>query len=486
MHGLDRTQGSVLPDIGFTLPPLQGDTIDEHFHRIGAHTAQPWLSFAKSLASAELPPQPDDFDVRSGWTKYHYHPDGSSYSEPVPYPSHDGAPEEMLVFDVETLPAYSPFAIMAIVGTRNGWYAWISPWLLGETEDMQQLVPLGPADVPRIVVGHNVSYDRVRVREEYELAGTRTRFIDTMALHVAVKGISSHQRPAWVKHRKSKLKERERKEEAYEAIVGLLRDIDASEGTVALEPAQRERLVQLRASLEESLSGLIENSELDQDQDDGDEDGGDGGGSEAAAAKRWEDITSINSLLEVAKLHCGIEMEKEVRNDFITQTREYIREGIQDYLSYCAEDVRVTHQVYAKVLPQFLEACPSPVSFAGMLTMGSSFFPVNESWEKYIESAEKTYRDLESLVKTRLIELALEAKDMMGNEKWREDVWLSQLDWTPKVAGKTRGIFPQDEVRAISLLAAVFSCASVDICSFRIVRGVCFVPVNVPWRVGVI
>lgn len=29
---------------------------------------------------------------------------------------------------------------------------------------------------------------------------------------------------------------------------------------------------------------------------------------------------------------------------------------------------------------------------------------------------------------------------MMDGEKWKEDVWLSQLDWTPKVAGKTRGV----------------------------------------------
>jgi len=56
MHGLDRTQGSVLPDTGFTLPPLQGHTIDEHFYRIGERAAQPWLDFARDLAYVELPP----------------------------------------------------------------------------------------------------------------------------------------------------------------------------------------------------------------------------------------------------------------------------------------------------------------------------------------------------------------------------------------------------------------------------------------------
>ncbi|KAI0028063.1 DNA polymerase family A-domain-containing protein [Vararia minispora EC-137] len=429
MHGLDRSQGSVLPDIGFTLPPIQGETIDEHFHRIGVHAAEPWLSMAKDLVPAELPPQPEQYDVRSGWTKYHYHADGSSYSEPVPYPQHDGKPEEMVVFDVETLPEYGPYAIMAIAGTPNGWYAWISPWLLGETEELQQLVPLGPSDVSRIVVGHNVSYDRARIQEEYDLKGTQTRFLDTMALHVAVKGISSHQRPAWAKYRKSKLMERERQEEAYEAVVGLLRDIDSSDGALGIEPAQRKRLLQLRGALEESLLQSLDSDAIVDEDERG-----------AAAATRWEDITSANGLADVAKLHCGIDVDKSTRDDFMTRSREEIREGVQDYLAYCADDVRVTHAVYAQVLPQFLAACPSPVSFAGMLSMGSAFLTVNENWERYIESAELTYRAFEDSVKARLVELAEEAKGLMESEAWREDVWLSQLDWTPKVAGKTRGI----------------------------------------------
>lgn len=32
----------------------------------------------------------------------------------------------------------------------------------------------------------------------------------------------------------------------------------------------------------------------------------------------------------------------------------------------------VTHCVYAAALPQFLESCPTAVSFSGLLTMGSS------------------------------------------------------------------------------------------------------------------
>ena len=43
-----------------------------------------------------------------------------------------------------------------------------------------------------------------------------------------------------------------------------------------------------------------------------------------------EDITSANSLEDVAKLHCGIRLRKAARNDFLTHTREEILSGIQE------------------------------------------------------------------------------------------------------------------------------------------------------------
>ena len=95
-HGLDPAQGSVLPDVSFTLPPIQGRTLDEHFYRIGKVSAEPWLSLSQEFAATELPPRPEHWHVQSGWTKYTYMPDGSSYCEAVDYPMHDGALEKML------------------------------------------------------------------------------------------------------------------------------------------------------------------------------------------------------------------------------------------------------------------------------------------------------------------------------------------------------------------------------------------------------
>ncbi|KAF7976646.1 hypothetical protein HWV62_5969 [Athelia sp. TMB] len=446
-HGLDPALGSVLPDTSFALPSLQGRDLDEHFARIGSQAAEPWLSLSSGLASFELPPRPtsEDWAIQSGWTKYTYLEGGGSFHEAVEFPE-GGA----LVFDVETMPNYHPYAIMATAATPDAWYAWISPWLLDESSSPEHLIPLGPPGDERVVIGHNVSYDRARAKEEYSLKGTKTRWLDTMALHIAVKGISSHQRPAWMKHRKSKEKARERQLEAVEAIQSAIVQLREAEQILERSGQGNGRLTevrQMRREMEEGLPQLLADAELfpsgsnapssstkhkspaTEDADDSDAD-----------PKRWEDLTSANSLADVARLHCGIEISKEVRSDFMTATPAHIHANILSYLDYCASDVHTTHAVFNKVLPQFLERCPSPVSFAGVLSMGSSFLTVDESWERYLENSETTFRELEAKVKTRLLELAENARGLADGESWKEDEWLGQLDWEPKVVGKTRGM----------------------------------------------
>ena len=421
-HNLDITQGSVLPEAKFTLPPLQGQTIDEHFYNIGAKAAEPWLSLAKGFADIERPPKPEYWHIQPGWTKYHYSSDGCGYSESV-----SALDEDLLVFDVETMPGIHPFAVIACAMSPTNWYSWISPWLLGLSDEQQHLIPFGSPQTRRVVVGHNVSYDRARILEEYHVSGTQTRFLDTMALHVAVKGISSHQRPAWMKYRKDKSEESMKKAEEFQEVMNKLDEVEA-EIDNETDTTKKEGLKRSKEEVEESLAQLIPDG-LDDDVAEAE-----------ALSKRWEDITSANSLEDVAKLHCGIRLRKAARNDFLTHTREEILSGIQEYLDYCWRDVDVTHAVYAKVFPEYLKACPNPVSFAGILTMGSSFLTVNHSWRDYLENSERVYSELNERVKQRLLELAEEARPMMEDESWKNDVWLSQLDWTPKVAGKSRGI----------------------------------------------
>ncbi|TFK70761.1 hypothetical protein BDN72DRAFT_522456 [Pluteus cervinus] len=443
MHGLDPKQGSILHDTGFTLPKLQGRNLVEHFHRIGTEAGEPWISQTKFFATATLPPKPDHWDIQSGWTKYHYLPDGLSYSEHVEFPVHDGKPEALLTFDVETLHKVHPYPIMACAASPNAWYAWISPWLLGQTDDPIQLIPMGDPSTPRVIVGHNVSYDRGRIKEEYHLDGTKNRFIDTMALHVAVKGISSHQRPAWMKHRKLKQTEEERAGEANQALEGFIMAIKEKE-EMEEDPDEKRHLENLRIRFDQGnitfIPGFTDPASLTADADIADD--------PEILSQRWEDLTSANSLADVAKLHCGIDVDKAIRDDFSTKTKEEICDDITDYLSYCANDVDVTHQVFAQALPAFFKACPHPVSFSGILTMGSSFLPVNQEWEAYIARADAVYQQMEENVRRKLKTLAEEAKlladvsEEKGQERWKDDPWLSQLDWTPKVVGKSRGAIP--------------------------------------------
>lgn len=53
----------------------------------------------------------------------------------------------------------------------------------------------------KIVVGHNVSFDRARVKEQYWLESTGMRFLDTMSLHVCVSGVTSYQRAMLKSHK---------------------------------------------------------------------------------------------------------------------------------------------------------------------------------------------------------------------------------------------------------------------------------------------
>ncbi|KAJ7355459.1 DNA polymerase family A-domain-containing protein [Mycena albidolilacea] len=441
-HGLDPSQGSTLPDTHFTLPPLQGNDLLEHFYRIGSSLAHPYLNLARSFSAETLPPIPDgtEWNIhQSGWTKYYYMPDGSSYSEAVDYPrKDDGSPEELLTFDVETLPKYHPYAIMACAASPSAWYAWVSPWLLNESEDPVQLIPLGDPSAPRIIVGHNVSYDRGRTKEEYHLDGTKNRWLDTMALHVAVQGISSNQRPAWMKWRKDRQAEKEREEEARAVLGGIIHETTAR-WAAETDAEQKEELRKLKERLEDSL--VSHSFEHDQPIDAGEED--------EASSKTWESLTSVNSLADVAALHkVPLHSPKSTRDDFMKLPPSAILASLPDYLSYCASDVQATHAIFAKVLPVFLTQCPHPVSFAGILSMGSSFLCVDESWKNYLEQAEGVYMGLEKAVKSRLAELAQKALSLFlenpEKERWKDDIWLNQLDWTPKVAGKSRGVFPPD------------------------------------------
>ncbi|WVW83443.1 hypothetical protein I302_105464 [Kwoniella bestiolae CBS 10118] len=408
-NGLSPDGAAVLPEINFDIPPIQGKNIRDHFYNVGQHTAEPYLSMAKGFMTSDLPEMPKNWEMdKAGWTKYH----SDGRMEAV-----DDLSEETLVsFDVETLYKLSPFPVMATAVTPNNWYSWLSPTIFEDPPEVtpnppepwetkvpshhpHDLIPLFKGPQPRVVIGHNVGYDRARVKEEYSLDRTSTRWLDTLSLHVSTRGITSVQRPAWMAHRKNKKAKLLRDQESKDALL-----------EIAEENGDPEFLQGLQDWTADS-SNEMESSQ-----------------------NTWQDVTSVNSLAEVANLHCGIPVDKSIRNRFADESIKHssqLRPELQELLTYCGGDVKITHEVYKKVLPLFLESCPHPASFSGVLSMGNSFLPVDEHWQEYLKNAEATYQKMDEGVKKALRVLA---EKLRKEGKKGGDPWSEQLDWSPKTA----------------------------------------------------
>ncbi|KAI8083387.1 DNA polymerase family A-domain-containing protein [Gilbertella persicaria] len=324
--------------------------------RLGLEQSSPYLEQCQYLANMELPPMPTQWRKASGWTQYH-----EGKATPVDFPL-----EQTFVFDVEVLMSEGKYPTMAVVASDKAWYSWASPYLLGETENKEQLIPFGNTNQPRLVVGHNVGYDRARIAEEYSTEPSHMRFVDTMSLHIAVAGLCSQQRPAW-------------------NIEVKRRNQDSEESTNA--------------------------PEIDHQT-------------------KFFDVSSLNSLKDVAKFYCGVNVDKSKRSCFEVGSLEDVRAEFDTLMTYCAHDVALTHNIYKAVFPRFRKNCPHPVSFAGMLHMGNSFLTVTEKWQDYLEKSAGKHQELNDLVDVKLRDLAEKAHALVdAPETWQKDPWLSQLDW---------------------------------------------------------
>ncbi|KAH7555470.1 hypothetical protein BM1_07093 [Bipolaris maydis] len=390
-HDLLGKNQDQSPPVGFDMPELQGTTLDEHFYKLGMDAAEPYLGMAKRLVWANPPPRPKQWVRQSGWTKYNS--DGTTEAVQVP-------DETMLVFDTEVMWKETSFACMACAASPTAWYAWLSPWLLGESESDRHLIPFGDTSTPRVIVGHNIGYDRARIAEEYSILQSKNAFVDTMSLHVASNGMCSRQRPSWMKHQKSR--------------------------------EQRDKTA--TADENADLSSVL-NPDILPDEE-----------------ELWMGRSAINSLRDVAQFHCNITIDKAKREYFGELDRAGVRDMLDELLNYCAADVEITHRVYQKVFPLFLETCPHPVSFAALRFLAAEILPVDETWDAYINNAEATYHRLDNGVKERLVALtekALEVKDQPN--VYNNDPWLSQLDWSGQevkmVKGKKKGDPPRPAAR---------------------------------------
>ncbi|XP_028814792.1 DNA polymerase subunit gamma-1 [Denticeps clupeoides] len=381
-HQLWGREAALVPDVELELPHMYGEDIDEHFRVLAQKQSLPYLEAASSLHRAALPAMPEHWAREEGWTRYA--PNGESSR--VDFPE-----ENALVFDVEVCVAEGPCPTLAVAVSPAAWYSWCSKRLLEDRYtwsnqlSLADLIPLetranssrppGGRWQERLVVGHNVSFDRAHIKEQYILKGSKVRFLDTMSLHMAISGLTGFQRSLWMASRHGKRRG--------------LQDV-------------KEHIKKLGRRSDGPVIGSWD----------------------------WVNISSINNLADVHELYVGGEpLKKEAREMFVKGNMADIRDNFQELMQYCALDVLATHEVFMHQLPLFMERCPHPVTLAGMLEMGVCYLPVNNNWERYLEQAQDTYEELQREMKKSLMRLADDACQLLENEMYKDDPWMWDLEW---------------------------------------------------------
>ncbi|XP_068954672.1 DNA polymerase subunit gamma-1 [Petaurus breviceps papuanus] len=381
-HGLWGQETSALPDVELRLPRLYGEDLDQHFRILAQKQSLPYLEAAHELLQAELPPLPKKWAWKEGWTRYE--PDGKG--QQVEFPE-----DRALVFDVEVCMAEGNCPTLAVAVSPNSWYSWCSQRLLEERYSwarqlcLSDLIPLEtPASVSgpvkqdwleRLIVGHNVCFDRAYIKEQYLVQGSKMRFLDTLSMHMAISGLSSFQRSLWMAAKQGKQKGHQ----------------------------------QVQKHIKKTQSKVT---------------------GPLIYAWDWLDVSSINNLADVHSLYVGgPPLKKEARELFVKGTMKDIRENFQDLMQYCALDVQATYEVFQEQLPLFMERCPHPVTLAGMLEMGVSYLPVNQNWDRYLTEAQNSYEELQKEMKKSLMDLANDACQLVSGGRYKDNPWLWDLEW---------------------------------------------------------
>lgn len=379
---------SIAEPISMELPKLQGESLDEHFQKLGHFASEPYRTMCHNKFT-KIVERPRKWIRREGWMRY----EPGKKAEAVPWPL-----EDTLVFDVETLYKISQYPTLAVALSDRAWYLWCSPFICG-SDSFEHLVPLNTQERTGLVIGHNVGYDRARVLEEYNLKPSQTFFLDTQSLHVASSGLCSRQRPKFLKTRSNKRQPvaEDDIEFGNDQMASALTDVD-----VGSDP------------------------EIEEDP--------------------WLKVSAMNSLKDVAMLHCGIRMDKDPRDRFATTDKNELVNDFQNLVEYCATDVDTTSKVFDKVWPLFLEKCPHPVSFGALRSLSSCILPTRHNeWTSYLNRSEMIYqeskRNIEDKI-NRIVEDTAKMSGKMSIEEICKDPWLRQLDWTTKPIKLTKKGIP--------------------------------------------
>ena len=203
-------------DVVIDIPKLEGKNIDQHFRRLGDKYSHAYKLMATQIienGSKIVQNMPQEWKRTPGWTRYEPLGDGKFKVSYISYPL-----ETTLVFDVETCmnDTVEHAPTLAVAMSEKAWYSWTSPRVLNESIcqkegpnglNAKDLIPFqSSVDDEKVIIGHNVSFDRSFLCDQYSLKESKTKFLDTMSLHVCICGLTGLQRAVKVAH-KRKLKD---------------------------------------------------------------------------------------------------------------------------------------------------------------------------------------------------------------------------------------------------------------------------------------
>lgn len=209
------TDQEVIMDI----PKLEGNNIDDHFQRLGKKYSATYRMMSLNMiekGKVLISSTPNRWSEQPGWTRYQPQPNGSFIESKVDYPL-----EDTLVFDVETCMndniEHAP--TLAVAFSSRAWYSWTSPRLTGKHDKLDtdqktslsicDLIPFKSSeDEEKLIIGHNVGFDRSFLQDQYNLIESKTKFLDTLSLHMCICGLTGLQRAVKVA-RKRKLRDNE-------------------------------------------------------------------------------------------------------------------------------------------------------------------------------------------------------------------------------------------------------------------------------------
>jgi len=434
---VDYPDGMYDGDLPF--PKLMGGTIESHFEAMAGEFVDDYKSYANDFSTAKLPEIPgyDDFVFRPGWTRYEK-VNGKWIIKQVPHPL-----EKAFTFDTETFVTGGAFPVIGTALSEKAAYIWLAaemcdPSLPFEEWTQHDLIPLGHGS---FVVGHNISYDRVRARDGYTLDKTEPEnfYFDTLSAHIAISGLASGQRWLYV-------------------LAG--KDPDA------LTEEEKKKLM---------------------------------------FRPRWATEGATNSLVNVYNFHVAAvreyfgeevhrmeDADKDIRDVFVKATEMHQLANRRDLLEYAMLDAFYTSELFQSLWRKYLESTPSKVALAGHMFLNGSRIPVSTDWPKWIDQVEKVFAEYNremsdichglireyvnewrveldkdiaavqealdgdgradiiaaaGLEKKKVIKITDVLKGLDKNavfnwthhaDVWvRKDPWMSQLDWSPRgYAGK--------------------------------------------------